>query len=58
MSDFKEVKIILCKSCNGDGISELKKKGYESNSVCRSCNGSGRQIETTTIDWKPYTKAL
>jgi DnaJ-class molecular chaperone len=52
---YKEAKIIICKSCGGDGISELKKKGYcESNSKCKSCNGTGKQLETTTIEWKPY----
>ena len=57
MSDFKEVKIIICNSCKGDGISELKKKGYhEANSVCKSCNGTGRQIEITEKTWKPYSK--
>jgi DnaJ-class molecular chaperone len=52
---YKETKIIICKSCGGDGVSELKKKGYnESNPKCKSCNGTGKQLETTTIEWKPY----
>ena len=57
MSDYKEVKIILCKSCRGDGISELKKKGYHNeDSICRSCNGTGRVYEIISIDWKPYVE--
>ena len=57
MSKYSETKIILCKSCGGDGVSELKKKGYhEANPICKSCKGTGRQYETITIEWKPYTK--
>jgi len=55
MSKNVTSKIILCKSCNGDGKSELYKKGYSwEKEICGSCNGSGRQIEKTTIELSPY----
>ena len=54
MSNTK-IKIIICNHCLGDGVSELKKKGYNSaDPICKPCNGTGRQVEITTTEWKPY----
>jgi DnaJ-class molecular chaperone len=57
MSKFVESKIIIYHNCGGDGISELRKSGYnEASSKCSSCEGTGRVVETTIKEWKPFKK--